>query len=159
LANNKNALAFYLLLDKPKSGEDVASLTDDAGEYLKLLEIADHEKDLFSRIARVTLKKGGVSQELIDALDEKIKKGGTPVMFEGIVEVFKEQNAQIERAFEENELLAKTLAEKDEALAEKENLIVGSVKKMYSKGQSVEDIADWLNLPLERVIEITRSLN
>jgi hypothetical protein len=77
-------------------------------------------------------------------------------MFEGLLEAFEEKNAQIERAHE-------ALAEKEEALAEKEeekeNLIIGSVKKMYSKGQSVEDIADWLNLPLERVIEITQSLN
>jgi hypothetical protein len=145
----RDALAFYLLLDKPKSSEDMASLTDDAGEYLKLLGIPDDEKDLFSRIARGMLKKGGVSQELIDEVDEKIKKGGTPAMFEGIVEVFKEQNAQIERAYEE----------KERAYEEKENLIVGSVKKMYSDGQSEQNIAKWLNLPLERVIEITKSLS
>jgi DNA-directed RNA polymerase specialized sigma subunit len=86
-------------------------------------------------------------------------------MFEGLLEAFEEKNAQIEkayeekeRAYEEKELLAQTLAEKEEVLAEKENLIIGSVKKMYSDGQSAQNIAKWLNLPLERVIEITQSL-
>jgi hypothetical protein len=81
-------------------------------------------------------------------------------MFEGLLEAFEEKNAQIERVLvekeealakkeEEKELLARTLAEKE----------VAAAKKMYSDGQSAQNIAKWLNLPIERVIEITKSLN
>jgi predicted transposase/invertase (TIGR01784 family) len=148
----KDGLSAFLLMEKLRDQPDAYEFLKGKLGYIRSLNIDDNIKELLIRIFEGMRDIIKIPPEMMEEVADNIKKGGAQAMFEGLLEAFEEKNAQIERAFE-------ALAEKDEALAEKEEEKETAAKKMYSKGQSVEDIADWLNLPLERVIEITRSLN
>jgi hypothetical protein len=149
----KDGLSAFLLMEKLRGQPDAYEFLKGKLGYIRGLNIDDNIKELMGRIFSGMTEKMKIPPEIIEEVMDNIRKGGASTMFEGLLEAFEEKNAQIEKAFEEKELLARTLAEKEEALAEKE---VSAVKEMYSDGQSAQNIAKWLKLPLERVIEITK---
>jgi hypothetical protein len=149
-------LLLFLLLDTVKDAKGAEELLRSKGEHIKNIDIKPPLKGLLVTIARGFLKRANAAPEVVEKILENIEKGRARAMFEGLLEVIDEKNAQVERAFEERE---KAFEEREKAyaeLAEKAEKEVAAVKKMYSKGQSIEDIADILNLSLERVVELTK---
>jgi predicted transposase YdaD len=132
----KDVLSVFLLLDKRRGVEDAEQFIRSVLGYIQTIDFEPQLRQLVATIAEGLLENAKAPRHIIEKVVDEIVKGRTPTMFEGLLEAFEEKNAQIERAE----------AEKERA-----------VKKMYAKGQSVEDIADILNLPIERVLDITQN--
>jgi DNA-binding NarL/FixJ family response regulator len=175
----KDVLSVFLLLDKRRKVEDAEQFIRSVLGYIQTIDFEPQLSQLVATIAEGLLENANAPRHIIEKVVGEIAKGRTPTMFEGLLEAFEEKNAQIEkayeekerayeekerayeekeRAYEEKELLAQTLAEKEEVLAEKEEEKERAVKRLYAKGLSVKDIAEALDLPSDKVIEITKYL-
>jgi hypothetical protein len=155
----KDGLSAFLLMEKLRGQPDAYEFLKGKLGYIRSLNIDDNIKELMGRIFSGMTEIMKIPPEIIEEVIENISKGGASTMFEGLLEAFEEKNAQIEAKNAKIEAKNAQVEKAFEALAEKERALSSAAKKMYAKGLSVKDIAEVLDLPSDKVIEITKSLN
>jgi hypothetical protein len=151
----RDALSVIMAADKlPKNGRsgDLAKLLK---EYAENLNISLELRKLITDVLTVLLRRLGMAREKVDAITDAIEKKEENQMFDQLVEGLLEEREEIRKeTWAEAWIKAETeTREKTRAEAEKEayNNKLESARKMKARGDSNEEIADILSLPVEAV--------
>jgi hypothetical protein len=100
----KDGLSAFLLMEKLRDQPDAYEFLKGKPGYIRSLNIDDNIKELLIRIFEGMRDILKIPPEMMEEVADNIKKGGAQAMFEGLLEVFEEKNAQIEKAFEARRL-------------------------------------------------------
>jgi len=144
LAEFGNTLSLFMMLDKLLTAEARKEIDKFPEEYIKLLNavnVPPHLKELLVKVITVLLNKINVPQGEINALVERIDE-------RGVSEMFAIANYDVQEI----------RREADQQRAEAELRLKNAVKSLLSKGNSIKEVAEMMEVTEEYITNLLPEL-